>query len=198
MFIVAINWVHLNIAAINLRLPFRLYSMWYDQHPTEIIIPLWFLPLISRILHIHVFLLIALLAVSDLVTFNKEILAALPLGRIYHTKHHGTWTLSSSLQDLSMNSLHTALSWCVAYSTCPPPSTYRLTFLPFIPYTLDHRISFLFSLLWYQTSHIRCNFNRIKRIMGWRCVSSVIAWSIDTEWLPMVLASHTGAKSLEN
>ena len=97
-----------------------------------------------------------------------------------------------------MNRLHTALSWCVGYSTCPPPSTYRLTSLPFIPYTLDYHISSFFSLLWYQASHIRCHFNGIKRITGWRCVSSVTAWSIDTEWFPTVLASHTGAKSLEN
>lgn len=144
MFIVTINWAHLNIAAINLRLPFRLYSMWYNQHPTGIIIPLWFLPLISRILHIHVFLLIALLAVSDFVTFNKEILAALPLGRRYHTKHHGTWTLSSSLQDLS-NEQITYCSLLVRWLLYLPTSIHLSSdFLAFYP--LYPGLSYLFFL----------------------------------------------------
>lgn len=69
--------------------------------PQRSIIPLHFIHLGSRTLHIHVFLLIALLVVSDSRYIqqrsDKEIVTALPWGRIYHMKHHRIWTLSPVL-----------------------------------------------------------------------------------------------------
>ena len=107
-------------------------------------------------------------------------------------------TLSPSLQDLS-NDHFTHCSVLVCWLLYLPTSIHLSSdFLVFYPLYPGTTYLFFFQSPWFQASHIRCNFNRIKRIMGWSCVSSVVAWSTDAEWLPMALASHTGAKSLEN